>query len=56
MQVQPVLLSKINITTGNDMESGMIPAEFLFQCALPDDAAVEELYEWIAAYFEKRVQ
>jgi hypothetical protein len=54
MNMQPVLLSKINIVTGFDEDTGMVPAEFMFRCALADDVAVEELYEWIAAYFEQR--
>jgi hypothetical protein len=54
MNAEPVLLTKINITTGFDDETGMIPAEFMFRCALADDAAVEELYEWIDAYFQRR--
>ena len=53
MNLEPVLLSKINIHTGNE-EAGMIPADFQFQCALPDEAAFDELVEWIAAYFERR--
>ena len=54
INAEPVLLTKISITTGFDEETGMIPAEFNFRCALADDVAVEELYDWIYAYFVRR--
>jgi hypothetical protein len=56
INAEPVLLTKISITTGFDEETGMIPAEFNFRCALADDVAVEELYDWIYAFFVKRDQ
>lgn len=54
--MQAQLISKINITTGQDNESGMIPTEFLFRCAMPDDRSIDELIDWIDAYFHDRNQ
>jgi hypothetical protein len=49
----PVLLSKISILAGAE-EGGLTPAEFQFQCALPDDGSFEELVDWISCYFDSR--
>jgi hypothetical protein len=55
MGLQPILLSRINICTGSEID-GLTAVDFTFQCALPSDASISELAQWISAYFERRDQ
>jgi hypothetical protein len=52
--VEPQLLSRINIVTGTSDDG--IPADFYFQCLVADEQSIDNLADWIAAFFEKRIQ
>jgi hypothetical protein len=54
--IEPVLLTRINIITGKEMDDGGIAADFHFQCVVDNEVEAGELADWICAYFEKRIQ
>jgi hypothetical protein len=57
MNVQPVLLDRIQFATGDQTEDGsLVAVEVKISCALPTDGSEYRLAEWIAAYFERRDQ